>query len=99
MKQTSDGQAKKSAARRSPRRVVGAALRPTLDQLLQQSQIFDIAQDAIFLWREPGGIEFWNKGANELYGYREAEVLGRPPADLLKTRAPAPWTEIRKQLR
>ncbi len=100
MKQTSDGQAKKSAARRLPRRAVRQAKpRPTLDQLLQQSQVFDIAQDAIFLWREPGGIEFWNKGATDLYGYREAEVLGRPPADFLKTGPPVSWREIRKQLR
>lgn len=72
---------------------------PNTSKLLQQSQIFDITQDAIFLWRKPGGIEFWNKGAAELYGYSEKEALGRVSHDLLRTQAAVPLSEIDKELR
>ena len=66
---------------------------------LQQARIFDITQDAIFLWREPGGIEFWNKGAAELYGYTEEEARGRVSYELLRTKMPVPWSEIQDALR
>lgn len=67
--------------------------------LLEQSQILDISQDAIFLWRKPGGIEFWNKGAAELYGFTKKNALGRPPHDLLRTQFPVLWPALEKELR
>ncbi|HEU0274053.1 MAG TPA: PAS domain S-box protein [Candidatus Udaeobacter sp.] len=71
---------------------------PSSEQSAQKSQIFDIAQDAIFFWRKPGGIEFWNRGATELYGYTEKEALGRISHELLRTRFPVPWSEIEAEL-
>src|SRR5262249_32974820 len=56
--------------------------------LSQEARIFDISQDAIFLWRQPGGIQFWNKGATELYGYTEKQALGKASYALLKTKFP-----------
>ena len=66
--------------------------------LKEHPHFFDISQDAIFLWRQPGGIEFWNKGAAELYGYTEQEAHGQISHDLLKTTPPVPWPEIERQL-
>lgn len=71
----------------------------TRENLLQQSQVFDISQDAIFLWRKPGGIEFWSRGATELYGYKQEEALGRVSHEFLETKFPIPLAEIEKQLR
>jgi PAS domain S-box-containing protein len=41
------------------------------------------AQDAILVRDLGGGIRFWNRGAERLYGWRAEEVLGRPVSELL----------------
>lgn len=68
-------------------------------RLLQQLPLFDISQDAIFLWREPGGIEFWNRGASDLYGYSAEEALGAAAHELLHTKFPQPFEDIQSELR
>jgi two-component system, LuxR family, sensor kinase FixL len=101
MKRRAHAKPTKHLARRASASAVppSAPHLPDVQKLLQQSQIFDITQDAIFLWRAPGGIEFWNKGAAELYGYTEDEARGRVSHELLRTQAPVPWPEIENQLR
>jgi PAS domain S-box-containing protein len=47
------------------------------------SRLLRLSHDAIFVWRQGGVIEFWNRGAEDLYGYAAAEALGRRPLDLL----------------
>jgi len=47
------------------------------------SQLLRLSHDAIFVWRQGGTIEFWNHGAEELYGYPASEALGRRPVELL----------------
>jgi len=41
------------------------------------------ASDGVFAVRESGEICFWNRAAEELFGYPEEEVLGRACAELL----------------
>lgn len=36
------------------------------------------ATDAVILWDESETILFWNKGAHTMFGYSEADVIGRP---------------------
>lgn len=84
---------------RDPVRPTESSVLRDVDKLLQQSRIFDISQDAIFLWRYPGKIEFWNKGAAELYGYPESEALGRISHELLRTEFPEPIEEILEKLK
>jgi PAS domain S-box-containing protein len=67
--------------------------------IIQQARIFDISQDAIFLWQNPGGIQFWNKGAIDLYGYTEREALGKVSHRLLKTKFPISRKELIAALR
>jgi PAS domain S-box-containing protein len=69
------------------------------EQRVRQTQLFDISQDAIFFWRDPGGIEFWNRGAAKLYGYTEKEALGRVSHELLQTQFPVAWDQIESDLR
>jgi PAS domain S-box-containing protein len=83
--------------RRRPSRTV----RPVAESVIfshEQARIFDISQDSIFLWRKPGGIEFWNRGATELYGFKPPEALGRVPHELLRTKFPQPLEEIEDEL-
>ena len=100
MKQT-PRQPKKKARKHALEVTAGSASSRLSDskRLLRQAQILDISQDAIFLWRDPGGVEFWNKGAAELYGYKEKEALGAVSQKLLQTQFPVPWPEIERELR
>ena len=43
-------------------------------------------------------IIYWNKGARELYGWTEAEALGRESHELLQTRFPAAFEQINAEL-
>ena len=55
--------------------------------LSEQAQLLDLANDAILVWDlHSGAIRFWNRGAQELHGWQEAEALGRTPQALLHRR-------------
>ena len=83
------------------RRLPAARSAPAISEVMlkKQAHVFDMSQDAIFLWRQPGYIESWNEGAIELYGYKRAEAIGRVLSELLRTEFPKPWKEIEKELR
>jgi two-component system sensor kinase FixL len=89
---------KKSAQPRRRLRTAKIAPNESEIALQEHAHLFDISQDAIFLWRHPGRIESWNNGAIELYGYERDEAVGRVLRDLLRTKFPAPWEEIEKDL-
>src|SRR5215468_803794 len=52
----------------------------------------------MFAWRLDGPIEFWNIGAERLYGFSSEEALGRSSHALLQTKFPAGFAELRSQL-
>ncbi|HYE36723.1 chemotaxis protein CheB [Methylocaldum sp.] len=60
------------------RRGIEAALR-------QQSEILDQAHEAILMWELGGGIRYWNRGAEELYGFKRSEAIGQVSHALLNT--------------
>jgi diguanylate cyclase (GGDEF)-like protein/PAS domain S-box-containing protein len=80
------------------RRRLAASLREVKHQaatLAEQAQLLDLAHDAILVWDlRTGEIRFWNRGAEELYGWNRADVLGRTPQAILQTRFPQPLAEI-----
>jgi diguanylate cyclase (GGDEF)-like protein/PAS domain S-box-containing protein len=43
-----------------------------------QASLLDKARDAIMVRAMDGRVQFWNKGAERLYGWRADEVLGHP---------------------
>ena len=57
-------------------------------QLREHGELLNLSYDAIFVWELHGGITFWNRGAEALYGYSQAEAIGRVSHDLLRTVRP-----------
>ena len=49
----------------------------------QMAAIVQTSEDAIIAWDLDGAIVSWNHGAQKIYGYSAADVLGRPIAMLL----------------
>ena len=67
--------------------------------ITKQSRLLDFSFNAVILWDEQHRITYWNRGAEELYGWTNAEALGQAPYDLLKTEFPQPIEDIFAQLK
>ena len=67
--------------------------------LRRQTEMLRLSFDAIIIRQLRGGIESWNRGAEELYGFKEGEAIGRVIHKLLRTVPPIPFREIDAQLR
>ena len=66
--------------------------------LRARSALLDLAHDSIMVISLDGVIEFWNDGAEELYGYSKREALGSVSHELLRTQFPEPPGVIKKKL-
>ena len=52
------------------------------ETLREQAMLLDLAHDAIFVLDLEGRIQYWNKGAERLYGWRAEEAVGNTAARL-----------------
>jgi len=64
----------------------------------QQASLLDLAHDPIFVRDMHGVITYWNRGAQELYGWTAEQAVGKRTQDLLRTVFPKPFDEIQKDL-
>ncbi len=64
----------------------------------RQAALLDLTHDTVFVRDVNDVITFWNRGAQELYGWTVNEAVGRVAHDLLQTEFPAPLDEITTQL-
>src|SRR5262245_1675036 len=53
----------------------------------------------MFAWRLDGPIEFWNAGAERLYGFSSDEAIGRSSHALLQTKFPTDLADLLSHLR
>jgi two-component system, chemotaxis family, CheB/CheR fusion protein len=66
--------------------------------LHQQTALLELAHDAIIVRNFKGSIEFWNKGAEELYGWHKEEATRKHIYELLHTEFPKSPSEIDAEL-
>jgi two-component system CheB/CheR fusion protein len=64
------------------------------DMVRRYASLLRLSQDAIHVRRLSGQIEFWNDGADELYGFAEQEVLGKNLYEVLHTVGPISLAEV-----
>jgi PAS domain S-box-containing protein len=70
-----------------------------LEQTVTPTQhIFELVNDSVMTRTMDGIINFWNHSAEELYGWRKEEAIGRASHDLLQTQFPKPLKEIESEL-
>lgn len=65
----------------------------------QQSDLLDLANDAIIeLDARDDRVRYWNRGAEQIYGWSKSEVVGQPIHTLLKTVFPVSLEETKAEL-
>lgn len=60
------------------------------EELQERADLLDLATEAIMVRDLDGVVQFWNTGAEELYGWRRDEVTGRNVNAILQTRYASP---------
>jgi PAS domain S-box-containing protein len=63
-----------------------------------QAELLEVAEDAIMVRDLDERIIFWNKGAEDRYGWTKSEALGTTAQELLKTEFKRPLAELRAEL-
>src|SRR6202165_583872 len=64
----------------------------------QQASLLNLTHDTISVRDMSDVIEYWNRGAEELYGWRAEEAIGKHSHELLQTDFPIPIEEVRAEL-
>jgi PAS domain S-box-containing protein len=67
-------------------------------RLSEQADLLDLTHDSIFVRNAGDVITFWNRGAEQLYGWTRDEALGQVSSELLRTEFPVDPSTIRAQL-
>ncbi len=68
------------------------------DALRSQAALLDLTHDAIIVRDASGAILYWNRGAEEVYGWSAEEAAGRIADELLQTRFPKDRAAIDAEL-
>ena len=60
--------------------------------------LLTLSYEPMLLWQLNGPIEYWNTGAERLYGFTREEAIGHSSHTLLQTKFPVEFTEWITQL-
>ena len=66
--------------------------------IARQARLLEFSLNAVIVRDPDDRITYWNKGAEELYGWTRSEALGKYAQDLLQTKFPGSFESIRTQL-
>ena len=67
-------------------------------RLAEQARLLDLTNDAIIVRDPQNRVIYWNRGAEEMYGFSAKEALGKITHELLQTAHPETLEKIRKNL-
>jgi PAS domain S-box-containing protein len=68
------------------------------ETLREQANLLNLTRDAIFVRDIDGVITYWNRGAEELYGWTAEQAKGKLARELLKTVSSVPRDRIMAEL-
>ncbi len=70
----------------------------TIEDLRKQTELLQLAHDAIIVRGVDGVILFWNRGAQETYGWSAAEACGNITHQFLSTQLPEPFERWQEKI-
>ena len=73
-------------------------VRKSAETLREQAALLDLTHDTVFVRDVNDVITYWNRGAEELYGWSKAEAVGKNSHHLNQTLFPAPLEDIQAEL-
>ena len=68
------------------------------EALREQASLLNLTHDTVFVRDMNDVITYWNRGAEELYGWKKEEAIGQVSHQLMQTIFPAPLEEINEEL-
>jgi len=92
------GQTDRSARMARPKARIGgeSMTAPRAERL---ASLVTLSYEPMLAWHLDGPIEFWNAGAERLYGFASEEAIGRSSHSLLQTKFPIEFAEVISRLR
>lgn len=75
------------------------ASRAVEERLREQAALLAAAHDAIYVLDLDGGVQFWNGGAERLYGWTTAEAVGQPASELVFGGSGPMWANLCRLVR
>jgi len=63
----------------------------------QQASLLNLTHDTIFVRDMSDSIRYWNRGAEELYGWTPEQAIGKSSHELLRTVFPSPLDDIQTE--
>jgi two-component system, LuxR family, sensor kinase FixL len=75
-----------------------AKVRKSFEVLREQAGLLDLTHDTIFVRNMSDIITYWNRGAEELYGWTREQAVGKVTHQLLQTIFPTPLEQINEEL-
>jgi PAS domain S-box-containing protein len=73
-------------------------LRIEVAERTQQASLLNLTHDTIFVRDMSDIITYWNRGAQEMYGWTPGEAVGKQAHELLHTVFPVPVDDVRAEL-
>jgi len=67
-------------------------------QLAEQARVLEIAPVAVLVRDLESRVTYWNRGAEEIYGWTSAEASGKVTHNLLQTKFPEPFSEMEAKI-